>query len=96
MNAHRDEAGCASGVDGAAPGPGDTEPPKKSTKRVLLILLAIWLGGIVAARGAIYGIHGTRNTSFEPQNEFKLDNWVDPGHLLDQQGRAVPGARRDA
>ena len=44
---------------------------------------------------AIYGLHGTRNKVFEPQNEFKLDNWVHLGDLLDQQGRAVPGARRD-
>jgi F-type H+-transporting ATPase subunit a len=28
---------------------------------------------------AIYGFKGTRNTSFEPQNEFKLDNWVNLG-----------------
>ena len=27
----------------------------------------------------IYGIHGTRNTTFEPQNEFKLDTWVNLG-----------------
>jgi F-type H+-transporting ATPase subunit a len=61
-----------------APGAGDLDPPKKSTKRVLLILLAIWLGGIVVL-AVVYGIHGVRNTEFEPQNEFKLDNWVELG-----------------
>ena len=29
--------------------------------------------------GAIYGLHGTRNNDFKPQNEFKLDNWVHLG-----------------
>ncbi len=28
---------------------------------------------------AIYGFHGHRNTSYEPQNEFKLENWVNLG-----------------
>ena len=61
-----------------APGARDLDSPKKSTKRVLLILLAVWIGGIVLL-AVVYGVHGTRNTSFEPQNEFKLDNWVDLG-----------------
>ncbi len=51
---------------------------KLTTKQVLLILGAVWIGGIVLL-AILYGIHGTRNTSFEPQNEFKLDNWVDLG-----------------
>jgi F-type H+-transporting ATPase subunit a len=51
---------------------------KLSTKRILLILLAVWLGGVVVL-AVIYGIHGTRNTTFEPQNEFKLDPWVNLG-----------------
>jgi F-type H+-transporting ATPase subunit a len=55
-----------------------TTPRKSSTKRNLLVLAGIWLGGVVVL-GAIYGLHGTRNTSFEPQNEFKLDNWVHLG-----------------
>jgi len=29
--------------------------------------------------GAVYGLHGTRNKVYEPQNEFKLENWVDLG-----------------
>jgi F-type H+-transporting ATPase subunit a len=51
---------------------------KLSTKRKLLILGAVWIGGVIVL-GIIYGFHGTRNTSFEPQNEFKLDNWVSLG-----------------
>ncbi len=57
---------------------GESKRRKLSTKQILLILLAIWLGGIVVL-AAIYGIHGTRNTTFEPQNEFKLDPWVNLG-----------------
>jgi F-type H+-transporting ATPase subunit a len=54
-------------------------PAKESTvKRKLLIVLGVYVVGIVALV-AIYGFHGTRNTSFEPQNEFKLDNWVNLG-----------------
>jgi F-type H+-transporting ATPase subunit a len=49
-----------------------------STKQKLLALAGVWIGGIVVL-GAIYGFSGTRNTAFEPQNEFKLDNWVDLG-----------------
>jgi F-type H+-transporting ATPase subunit a len=49
-----------------------------STKQTLLLLGGIWLGGVVVL-AVIYGIHGTRNTTFEPQNEFKLDAWVNLG-----------------
>jgi len=49
-----------------------------STKRKLLALAGVWLGGIIVL-AAIYGVHGTRNKAFEPQNEFKLDNWVHLG-----------------
>jgi F-type H+-transporting ATPase subunit a len=51
---------------------------KSSTKRSLLILGGVWVGGIVVL-AAIYGVHGTRNNDFKPQNEFKLDNWVHLG-----------------
>lgn len=51
---------------------------KSSTKRTLLILGGVWIGGIVVL-AAIYGVHGTRNNDFKPQNEFKLDNWVHLG-----------------
>jgi F-type H+-transporting ATPase subunit a len=66
-------------VQGPALSPaGGSKRRKLSTKRILLILFAIWLGGIVVL-AVIYGIHGTRNTTFEPQNEFKLDPWVNLG-----------------
>jgi F-type H+-transporting ATPase subunit a len=51
---------------------------KSNTKRTLLILAAVWIAGIVVL-GAIYGLHGTRNKVYEPQNEFKLESWVDLG-----------------
>jgi F-type H+-transporting ATPase subunit a len=62
----------------APPGTGDGAPEKRSLKRPLLIALGVYLAGLVALV-AIYGFSGTRNTTFEPQNEFKLDNWVDLG-----------------
>jgi F-type H+-transporting ATPase subunit a len=51
---------------------------QSSTKRTLLMLGGVWIGGVVVL-GAIYGVHGTRNNTFKPQNEFKLDNWVHLG-----------------
>jgi F-type H+-transporting ATPase subunit a len=72
MSAAVDSQGAASS---AAAGDGSR---KFTNKQILLILVGIWLGGVVVL-GAIYGIHGTRNTSFEPQNEFKLDTWVNLG-----------------
>lgn len=51
---------------------------KSSAKRTLLILAGVWVGGIVVL-GAIYGLHGTRNKVYEPQNEFKLESWVHLG-----------------
>jgi F-type H+-transporting ATPase subunit a len=44
----------------------------------LLILGGVWIGGVIVL-AAIYGVHGTRNTEFKPQNEFKLDTWVNLG-----------------
>jgi len=49
-----------------------------TTKRKLLAFAGVWLGGVVVLV-VVYGFHGTRNSSFEPQNEFKLDNWVHLG-----------------
>jgi F-type H+-transporting ATPase subunit a len=51
---------------------------KLSTKQTLLALGGVWLGGIVVL-AAIYGTKGTRNEAFKPQNEFKLDNWINLG-----------------
>jgi F-type H+-transporting ATPase subunit a len=65
-------------TQGPALSPAGKRDRKFSTKQVLLLLLAVWLGGVVVL-AAIYGIHGTRNTTFEPQNEFKLDPWVHLG-----------------
>jgi F-type H+-transporting ATPase subunit a len=65
-------------VSRPAPGAGDLPAPKKSIKRRLLIVLGVYIAGLVALV-VIYGAKGTRNTTFEPQNEFKLDNWVDLG-----------------
>jgi F-type H+-transporting ATPase subunit a len=50
---------------------------KSSTKRNLLIFAAIWLGGIILLF-VIFG-SGGRNNSYQPQNEFKLENWVNLG-----------------
>src|SRR5580704_5989017 len=50
---------------------------KLSTKQKLLIAAAVWLGGIVALF-LIFG-SGGRNNTYQPQNEFKLDNWVHLG-----------------
>jgi F-type H+-transporting ATPase subunit a len=61
-----------------APQPSGGEPaPASKTKRTLLILAAVWLVGIVALY-LIFG-SGGRNNTYQPQNEFKLDNWVSLG-----------------
>ncbi len=61
-----------------APAPGEVDPPKKSAKNKLLLALGVWIGGVIVLV-AIYGFKGTRNNDFQPQNEFKLDNWVHLG-----------------
>jgi F-type H+-transporting ATPase subunit a len=58
--------------------PEKTRSGGLSTKQKLLALGGVWIGGIVVL-GAIYGFSGKRNSSFEPQNEFKLENWVHLG-----------------
>ena len=40
------------------------------------MLRRIWLGGIVVLVGDLRHPREARNTTFEPQNEFKLDPWV--------------------
>jgi F-type H+-transporting ATPase subunit a len=67
-----------SAVAAAAPDGHAGEPaqrPRWSTKRKLLVVLGVYVAGLVALV-VITGVHGTRNTTFEPQNEFKLDAWV--------------------
>jgi F-type H+-transporting ATPase subunit a len=58
-------------------GGGEPAPPASSTKRTLLLLGGIWIGGMIALF-AIFG-SGGRNNTYQPQNEFKLDNWVHLG-----------------
>jgi len=55
-------------------------PPRRglTTRQKLLAAVGVWLAGTIALI-AIYGFSGTRNKEFEPQNEFKLDNWVHLG-----------------
>jgi F-type H+-transporting ATPase subunit a len=62
------------------PAPQATEEPKpkSSVKRTLLILAGIYIAGLVVLV-AVYGFKGTRNEAFKPQNEFKLENWVNLG-----------------
>jgi F-type H+-transporting ATPase subunit a len=57
---------------------GEAKPPKKSVKGKLLLALGVWIGGVIVLV-VIYGFKGTRNTEFQPQNEFKLDSWIDLG-----------------
>jgi F-type H+-transporting ATPase subunit a len=63
---------------GAPRAPADGARGGLSTKRKLLLALGVYLAGLVVLV-AVYGFSGTRNTSFEPQNEFKLDTWVNLG-----------------
>lgn len=76
MSAHA--ASAPAGVD--VPTGADSGQGRKgmSTKRKLLIIGGIYLAGLIALL-VIYGASGTRNTAFEPQNEFKLDTWVNLG-----------------
>ena len=76
MSAHA--ASAPAGVD--APTGADSGQGRKgmSTKRKLLIIGGIYLAGLIALL-VVYGVSGTRNTAFEPQNEFKLDTWVNLG-----------------
>jgi F-type H+-transporting ATPase subunit a len=49
-----------------------------STKKKLLLILGLYLGGVVAL-GVFVGSAG-KNDDFQPQNEFKLENWI-PIHI---------------
>jgi F-type H+-transporting ATPase subunit a len=77
MSAHAASAPAAVGGPAGAPGAGD-DHKGMSTKRKLLIIGGIYVAGLIALL-VIYGVSGTRNTTFEPQNEFKLDTWVNLG-----------------
>ncbi len=50
---------------------------KGSVKRTLLIMAGVWIGGIIVLF-VIFG-SGGRNSAYQPQNEFKLDTWVNLG-----------------
>ena len=60
---------------------GAKEPGHKSHKvrNRLLIAFGIYLAGLIALI-VIYGFKGTRNKTFKPQNEFKLESWI-PIHI---------------
>ena len=60
----------------AAPA-GDGKTSKGSLKKTLLIMGGVWIGGIILLF-VVFG-SGGRNNDFQPQNEFKLDNWVELG-----------------
>jgi F-type H+-transporting ATPase subunit a len=49
-----------------------------STKQKVFIGLGVWLGGTILI-AIITGWHRTSNDAFQPQNEFKLDTWIDLG-----------------
>lgn len=72
----------AAAIEGAPQPPGGAQKPapRFSTKQKLLAILALYILGMVVIVVAT-GASGTRNTAFEPQNEFKLENWVDLGVL---------------
>jgi F-type H+-transporting ATPase subunit a len=72
----------AAAIEGGPQPPGGAQKPapRFSTKQKLLAILAIYILGMVVIVIAT-GASGTRNTAFEPQNEFKLENWIDLGVL---------------
>ncbi|HEX5308789.1 MAG TPA: F0F1 ATP synthase subunit A [Solirubrobacteraceae bacterium] len=74
MSAHAGTAQAA----GALPEPGVPEKKGLSLRAKLLIAFGIYIGGMILLV-ILTGVHGTRNTAFEPQNEFKLDTWVSLG-----------------
>ena len=74
------EAGVLPQRDLAArpPGAGEMRPdPKPNWKRRLLIAGGLWIAVMILIY-VLTGSHG-RNHTYEPQNEFKLENWIDLG-----------------
>jgi F-type H+-transporting ATPase subunit a len=61
----------------ATPHSDDSAPPPSKVKRTLLILLGVWIGGMIVLF-VLFG-SGGRNNAYQPQNEFKLENWVHLG-----------------
>jgi F-type H+-transporting ATPase subunit a len=49
-----------------------------STRKLLYATLAVYLGGLVLIL-IIFGVSGHKNTVFQIQNEFKLDQWIKAG-----------------
>jgi F-type H+-transporting ATPase subunit a len=64
-------------VSEATPPADQTQRPASKLKRTLLMLAGVWIGGVVVLF-VIFG-SGGRNNAYQPQNEFKLDNWVHLG-----------------
>jgi F-type H+-transporting ATPase subunit a len=62
----------------AAPAGHAPRGPRLTTRQRVWAFIGVWLGGTVIFVAAL-GFKGTRNKAFEPQNEFKLDNWVNLG-----------------
>ena len=65
------------------------QPLMSSGKKIALIVVSIYVGLIVLTI-ALYGWSRLDNEEFKPQNEFKLETWVDLGILEHQQGGALP------
>jgi F-type H+-transporting ATPase subunit a len=67
------------GADRAAGAAEPGAPKQKSNvKRTLLVLGGVWLA-VTIGLVVLYGWHSVRNKTYEPQNEFKLENWVHLG-----------------
>jgi F-type H+-transporting ATPase subunit a len=49
-----------------------------TAKKAVLAGFGIWIGGIVVL-AIIFGVTTHKNNEFQPQNEFKLTNWVHLG-----------------
>jgi F-type H+-transporting ATPase subunit a len=62
----------------AAPAGQAPREPRLSTRQKLWLFLLVWIGGTIVFIAA-FGFKGTRDKAFEPQNEFKLDSWVNLG-----------------
>ena len=61
----------------SAPAGVPAPPSSSNLKLTLLIMAGVWIGGMILLF-VIFG-SGGRNNAYQPQNEFKLDNWVHLG-----------------